>query len=87
MKILYRHSDGRLIEVAGDSSKAEVWLLCPQRELLKTEETFEKACNNLPDGFELDGAKFSPPCPKCGSPSAMSLDTGMYVCAECESIF
>jgi hypothetical protein len=87
MNLLYRHADGRLIEVKGDDSRAEVWLLYPHRELLESVPSLEAAKGKLPEGFALDSAVFSPPCPKCDTPSPMSLESGMYLCQECDTAF
>lgn len=87
MNVLYRHEDGRLIEVKGDDARAEVWLLYPHRELLKTVPSLEAAKAALPEGFTADAAVFCPPCPKCDTPSPMSLESGMYVCRECDTAF
>ena len=87
MKMLYRHSDGRLIEMNGDSSRAELWQLYPQRVLLETCASLEASKDALPAGFELDPCAFTPPCPKCGAASTMSLETGMYECQECGTVF
>ena len=84
MKLLYRHSDGRLIEISGDNSHAEIWLIYPHRELLEGVDTFDAAKATLPEGFELDPCKFAPPCPTCAKPSPMNLETGMYMREDCE---
>jgi hypothetical protein len=85
--LFYRHEDGRQIELNGDASKAEVWLVYPERELLESVESMDAAKEKLPEGFELDEATFMPPCPKCNEPSAMSTLSGMYVCRECDAEF
>ena len=87
MTLLYRHSDGRVIEISGDDSRAEVWLIYPHRELIERTKSFEAGKEALPEGFDLDEMVFAPPCPKCNQPSPMSLDTGMYVCRECDNSF
>jgi hypothetical protein len=89
MKIVlhYRHDDGRQIEIAGDSSSAEIWQIYPSRELLKSVSSMDEGKKELPDGFALDDASFTPPCPKCTVPSPMSTTSGMYVCRECETEF
>ena len=83
----YRHGDGRVIEVRGDSSGAELWLTYPHRELLQKAASFDAGKEALPEGFALDTNTFLPPCPKCEEPSPMSPDTGMYVCRSCDSAF
>ena len=83
----YRHEDGRQIEITGDESAAEVWLLYPHRELLDTVESMDHGKEKLPEGFILDKTTFSPPCPKCTQPSPMSLVSGMYTCPECDTEF
>lgn len=87
--LLYRHEDGRLIELRSKGSKVELWLLLPHRELLTSKDSVDDAKSALPEGFELDAAAFQPPCPECGKASPMSLVTGMYVCPEedCHSEF
>lgn len=87
MRLLYRHEDGRLIEISGDTSRAEVWLIYPHRELLERVESMEAGKENLPEGFDLEELAFSPPCPKCGKPASMAMDTGMYLCRECDNPF
>lgn len=85
--LLYRHDDGRVFEVAGDTSAAEVWQIYPERLLVKKVEGLDAAKGVLPDGFKLDAGAFSPPCPKCNASSPMSLRTGMYVCPDCNASF
>jgi hypothetical protein len=87
--LLYRHADGRLVEVSGDASSSEVWQIYPTRELLKklTSGGVDGAKEHIPEGFAPDAASFSPPCPKCDTPSAMCLRTGMYQCPECSASF
>ena len=46
--------DGRVIEVAGDTSAAEVWQLYPERVLVKKAEGLDKAKESLPEGFKLE---------------------------------
>ncbi len=87
MVLHYRHEDGRQIEVSGDGSKAEIWLIYPERELLEKVASMDEGKEKLPEGFELMEAAFTPPCPKCSVPSVMSLDSGMYVCRECSAEF
>jgi hypothetical protein len=84
VKLLYRHADGRLIEISGDTSSAEVWQLFPERELLETTDSFDAGKEKLPEGFELDANAFAPPCPKCEKPSPLCLETGMYVLKDCD---
>jgi hypothetical protein len=84
MKILYRHEDGRLIEVSGDGNRAEVWLLYPHRELLETASSLEDGKEKLPEGFSLDSNAFSPPCPKCEKPAPLDIETGMYLVKDCD---
>jgi hypothetical protein len=84
VKLLYRHADGRLIEISGDSSKAEVWQLYPQRELLETVDSFDAGKESLPEGFEPDANSFTPPCPKCEKPCPLDLETGMYLLKDCD---
>ena len=83
----YQHEDGRQIEICGDASRAEVWLIYPERELLEKADSMDKGKGKLPEGFELKSATFSPPCPKCSVPSPMCLESGMYVCRECSAEF
>ena len=83
----YRHEDGRQIEISGDTSSAEVWQIYPHRELLKSVKSMDEGKEELPEGFALDERSFTPPCPKCTVPSAMSPISGMYVCRECETEF
>ncbi|MCO5165310.1 MAG: hypothetical protein M9894_02945 [Planctomycetes bacterium] len=85
--LLYRHQDGRVIEVAGDGSAAEVWQIYPERTLMKKVGGLDAARESIPDGFALDAGAFSPPCPKCNAASPMSLRTGMYVCPDCNASF
>lgn len=85
--LLYRHEDGRVYEVSGDASTAEVWQIYPERSLVKKVDGLDAAKKVLPDGFQLDTGSFSPPCPKCNTPSPMSLRTGMYVCPDCSASF
>jgi hypothetical protein len=85
--LLYRHEDGRVIEVAGDTSAAEGWQIYPERVLVKKAEGLDKAKDSLPEGFRLDAGAFSPPCPKCNTASPMSQRTGMYICPDCNSSF
>lgn len=85
--LLYRHEDGRVFEIAGDGSAAELWQIYPERLLLKKHEGLDAAREALPEGFELDVGAFSPPCPKCNASSPMSLRTGMYVCPDCNASF
>lgn len=89
MKIIlhYRHEDGRQIEISGDQSAAELWLIYPHRELLKSVDSMDAGKAELPDGFAHDETHFLPPCPKCTEPSPMSLVTGMYTCGECDAEF
>ena len=87
MNILYRHEDGRLIEVKGDDSGAEVWLIYPRRELVESKTSLDEAKAVVPEGFELDAAAFAPPCPKCDAISPMNLESGMYNCRECDTVF
>ena len=82
MKILYRHEDGRLIEISGDSSRAEVWLVYPHRELLETVSTMDAGKEKLPEGFQLDTNAFAPPCPRCEKPSPLDIESGMYRCTD-----
>ncbi|MBL4850611.1 MAG: hypothetical protein JKY65_34265 [Planctomycetes bacterium] len=84
MKLLYRHADGRLIEISGDTSQGEVWQLYPHRELLETTESFDEGKEKLPDGFEQEANSFEPPCPKCEKPSPLCLETGMYLRKDCD---
>jgi hypothetical protein len=85
--LLYRHEDGRVIEVTGDASAAEVWQIYPERVLVKKVAGMDAAKQTLPEGFALDAGVFSPPCPKCASASPMCLRTGMYVCPDCNASF
>ncbi len=85
--LFYRHADGRLIEVAGDGNAAEAWQIYPVRTLLGKSPDLEAAKKALPDGFALDTAAFSPPCPKCETASVMDLRTGMYKCPDCGAAF
>ena len=85
--LFYRHEDGRQVELSGDGSKAELWLVYPHRELLESVDSIDAGKEKLPEGFSLDESVFMPPCPKCNEPSAMSPDTGMYVCRECDAEF
>ena len=82
--LLYRHEDGRLIELKGSGSKTEVWLIYPHRELLEKADSLDAAKEGLPEGFELDANAFAPPCPHCGDPSPLDLESGMYVCRGCD---
>lgn len=84
MKMLYRHEDGRLIEISGDNAQGEVWLLYPHRELLETAGSFDEGKEKLPEGFELEASTFAPPCPKCEKPSPLCIETGMYVRKDCD---
>ena len=83
----YRHEDGRLIEISGSGSKAEVWLVYPHRELLKNADSIDEGKKELPEGFELDETAVAPPCPKCNQPSRMAYETGMYTCEDCDAEF
>lgn len=85
--LFYRHADGRLVEVVGDGSAAEAWQIYPVRTLLSKASDLEAAKKALPEGFALDKAAFSPPCPKCETPSSMDLRTGMYKCPDCGAAF
>lgn len=85
--LLYRHEDGRVIEVGGDASAAEVWQIYPERVLLKKVDGLDAAKGAMPEGFVLEVGSFSPPCPKCSTSSPMSLRTGMYVCPDCNASF
>ena len=89
MKVVlhYRHTDGRKIEISGNSTKAEVWLIYPARELLSKVGSVDEGKEKLPEGFALEETTFMPPCPKCSEPSPMALDSGMYVCRECSAEF
>ena len=87
MVLHYRHEDGRQIEIRGDTAKAEVWLIYPERELIEKAGSMDEGKEKLPEGFELMEATFMPPCPKCSVPAAMSLESGMYVCRECSAEF
>ena len=55
MVLHYRHEDGRQIEIAGDASKAEVWLIYPERELLEKVGSMDEGKEKLPEGFEQVG--------------------------------
>lgn len=85
MKIVlfYRHEDGRMVEIRGDGSRVETWLVYPHRELISKAGSVDEAKEALGAGYDLDEAIFCPPCPKCSEPSPMSLETGMYVCPDC----
>jgi hypothetical protein len=89
--LLYRPQnsteDLRTIELSGDSSGAELWLIYPHRELIDKVASLEAGKEALPEGFVLDECAFSPPCPKCGEPSPMAPATGMYECRECNATF
>ena len=85
--LLYRNDDGRVFEVAGDASTAEVWQIYPERLLLKKVDGLDAAKGALPDGSRLDAGTFAPPCPKCNASSPMSIRTGMYVCPDCNASF
>lgn len=88
LALLYRHDDGRIIEVSSDGSAAEAWLIYPERHLLQRFPSMDAAKSGLPEGFSLDEAVFAPPCPKCahgGSP--MNVVSGMYVCPKCGTEF
>jgi hypothetical protein len=85
--LLYRHDDGRVIEVVGDTSAAEVWQIYPVRTLVKKAGGLDAAKEHVPEGFAVDKAAFSPPCPKCNAASPMCLRTGMYLCPECNASF
>ncbi len=87
VKLLYRHEDGRLIEISGDAARAEVWLIYPHRELLERVDSLDAGKEKLPEGFALDECTFSPPCPKCGVPATMSIESGMYECRDCDNAF
>ena len=81
--LFYRHEDGRMVEIRGEGTRYECWLVYPHRELMGKAKSADEAKANLPEGFALDEDVFTPPCPKCNEASPMSLDTGMYVCPDC----
>lgn len=81
--LFYRHEDGRMIEIRGEGSRFESWLIYPHRELMAKQKSADEAKAALPEGFVLDKDVFTPPCPKCSEPSPMSPETGMYVCPDC----
>jgi hypothetical protein len=85
--LLYRHEDGRVVEVSGDGSAGEVWQLYPVRELVKKVATLDAAKEHIPAGFKIDHKTFAPPCPKCSAASPMDMRSGMYVCPECSASF
>lgn len=72
-----------MIEIRGEGSRFESWLVYPHRELLEKSKSADDAKASLPEGFNADAGVFAPPCPKCGETSPMSCDTGMYVCPDC----
>lgn len=85
--LLYRHEDGRVVEVSGDGSSGEVWQLYPTRELVKKAGSLDAAKEHVPAGFAQSAKVFAPPCPKCSAASPMCTRTGMYVCPECSASF
>lgn len=85
--LLYRHTDGRVVEVVGDGAAGEVWQIYPTRELVKKVANLDAAKQLVPEGFALDEKFFCPPCPKCNAKSPMCTRSGMYVCPECSASF